>query len=81
QPPKKPMKPDPSLLFELMHQFKATPETTWMVGDGDADILVARNAGVRSIGVSWGVHSAASLKGLGADVIVESFQELLELFD
>jgi len=81
QEPDKPMKPDPTLLFELMRQFESTPDTTWMIGDGDADILVARNAGVRSIGVSWGVNTAPVLLGLGANVIVESFEELPGLFE
>ncbi|MBI5092464.1 MAG: HAD hydrolase-like protein [Candidatus Hydrogenedentes bacterium] len=81
QAPDKPMKPDPTLLFDMMRQFDAVPETTWMVGDGDADIVLAQNAGILSIGVSWGVHPAAGLKALGADVIIESLNELPDLFD
>ena len=77
----KPIKPDPTLLFDLMRRSESTPETTWMIGDGDADILVAKNAGIGSIGVSWGVHPANKLHSLGANVVVESFQELIALFE
>ena len=75
----KPIKPDPALLLDLMRRFESTPEITWMIGDGDADILVARNAGIRSIGVGWGVNSTAQLQSLGAATVIESFQELLTL--
>lgn len=42
-------KPRAGMLFELMERFNYAPAETVMIGDSKADILAARNAGVRSI--------------------------------
>lgn len=42
-------KPRPGMLFELMEHFGCDPAETVMIGDSKADILAARNAGLRSI--------------------------------
>jgi mannose-1-phosphate guanylyltransferase / phosphomannomutase len=42
-------KPRPGMLFELMERHGLSPTEVVMVGDSRADILAARNAGVRSI--------------------------------
>ena len=52
-----------------------------MVGDTTFDILMARNAGTPSVGVSWGVHPPQELRAAGADHIVEAINELLPVLD
>jgi mannose-1-phosphate guanylyltransferase/phosphomannomutase len=42
-------KPRPGMLFDLMERFGYEPSVTVMIGDSEADILAAANAGVRSI--------------------------------
>jgi 2-phosphoglycolate phosphatase len=81
QVPDRPMKPDPTLLVELMRQFNATPETTWMVGDGDADMLVAQKSGCKSIGVTWGVNSPDALRTYGAGVLIDRMEDILKMVD
>ena len=39
-----------------MAEAGATPETTVMIGDTSYDMVMARNAGVRAVGVGWGYH-------------------------
>ena len=53
-------KPDPRMLHELMREFGADPERTLMIGDTTHDLLMARNAGCASVGVSYGAHNAAA---------------------
>ncbi|MBI4890802.1 MAG: phosphoglycolate phosphatase, partial [Acidobacteria bacterium] len=48
-------KPDPIGIHTLMQECGARPENTIMVGDSHTDILTARNAGVRSVGVTYGI--------------------------
>jgi len=48
-------KPDPLGLLTLMAEVNATPEETLMVGDSDVDIMTARNAGVWTLGCSFGL--------------------------
>jgi phosphoglycolate phosphatase len=50
-------KPDPMMLHELMEQLQVAPERTLMIGDTTHDLGLARNAGVASVGVSFGAHA------------------------
>ncbi|NQU44621.1 HAD-IIIA family hydrolase [bacterium] len=73
----KPKKPDPALLLEIMKRFGAEPAETVMVGDGNLDMDVARNAKTRAIGVSWGVHRPETLRELGAETVLDQLDHLL----
>ncbi|MEA3638845.1 MAG: HAD-IA family hydrolase [Lamprobacter sp.] len=54
-------KPHPGMLHELMDELGAKPANTLMIGDTDYDVLMAHNAGVRALAVSYGTQSAARL--------------------
>jgi phosphoglycolate phosphatase len=47
-------KPNPTGIFKLMEEAGQPAPETLMVGDSAVDILTARNAGVRGVGVLWG---------------------------
>jgi phosphoglycolate phosphatase len=49
-------KPHPLMLLELMAELGAAPDRTLMIGDTTHDLLLARNAGVARVGVSYGAH-------------------------
>lgn len=49
-------KPHPQMLQELMEEFGVTPEATLMIGDTTHDLLMAKNAGVHAVAVSYGAH-------------------------
>ena len=49
-------KPHPQMLEELMAEFGVTAESTVMIGDTSHDLLMARNASVDSLGVTYGAH-------------------------
>jgi phosphoglycolate phosphatase len=55
-------KPNPLMLHELMQQLKCDAANTVMVGDTEFDLAMAKNAKVKSIGVSYGAHSVAQLE-------------------
>ncbi len=50
-------KPDPLMLNELMQELEVPPQQMLMIGDTTHDLLLARNAGVASVGVSFGAHA------------------------
>lgn len=54
-------KPHPAMLEELMDELGATPERTLMIGDTTHDLLMARNAGVAGLAVSFGAHPVEQL--------------------
>jgi phosphoglycolate phosphatase len=74
-----PLKPDKALLDIIMEECGATTETTVMVGDSGVDMQTAKNAGVRSIGCTWGFRSREELEQNGADVIVNNPLEIVEI--
>lgn len=60
-----------------MARFAARPERTFMVGDAVSDIRQGRQAGVRTIGVSWGFQSRPMLDKASPDFLADSPPELL----
>ena len=71
-------KPDPLGAKKLMQEFGVTPAETVMIGDSQNDSLTAKNAGMWSIGVTYG-FAPESLKHAPPDVIVDTPGELAEV--
>lgn len=51
-------------------------EQTVYIGDSDVDIKTAKNAGVNSIGVTWGYRDLSNIEKENPDFIVNDFVEL-----
>ncbi len=68
-------KPDPLGANALMREAGVAPEETVMVGDSQVDILTARNAGLWSVGVTYG-FAPRTLVEVVPDVLVDSPAEL-----
>jgi len=51
-------KPHPQMLNELMDYLVVLPERTLMIGDTSYDLQMAQNAGVSSIGVTYGAQKS-----------------------
>ena len=64
-------KPDPEGLLALLKEAGVSAQETLMIGDSDVDILTARNAGVWSMGCSYGLapHTLVTVR---PDCLVES---------
>jgi phosphoglycolate phosphatase len=71
-----PSKPDPGMILQAMADTGIGPDATFMVGDTSFDMAMARAAGVRPIGVSWGYHPVAALQEAGAERIIDRFGAL-----
>ncbi|MBC8050147.1 MAG: HAD-IA family hydrolase [Chitinophagales bacterium] len=74
-----PSKPHPGMIWNALAETGLSAAATVMIGDTTHDILMARSAGVKSIGVAWGYHQPAELLGAGASTVAENFAELLNL--
>ncbi|WP_329337292.1 HAD family hydrolase [Streptomyces sp. NBC_00663] len=72
-------KPDPEMALLVADGLGLPPARCVVVGDGVADMEMARAAGMRSIGVSYGVATPAELRAAGAEVVVDSFAAVLAL--
>ena len=76
-----PSKPHPAMLEAAMAAVGAVPGETAMIGDTSYDIAMARAAGVRAIGVSWGYHAPVELIGAGAVSIADDAAVLFDLLE
>jgi len=68
-------KPDPLGANTLMKEAGVGPAETAMVGDSQVDILTARNAGLWSVGVTYG-FAPRTLEQVVPDVLVDTPAEL-----
>jgi phosphoglycolate phosphatase len=68
-------KPDPLGANTLISEAGVTAEETVMVGDSQVDVLTARNAGMWSIGVTYG-FAPRTLEQVVPDVLVDTPAEL-----
>src|SRR5574337_1276561 len=69
-------KPDPLMLRELMAEFDVPPERTLMIGDTTHDLLMAKNAGCASLGVSYGAHDSGDFAEFAPRHVAHSVAEL-----
>jgi phosphoglycolate phosphatase len=69
-------KPDPIGIMTLQQEANAGVSDTLMVGDSGVDVETARNAGVRSCGVTWGFQPEA-FETYAPDYLIRSASELL----
>jgi phosphoglycolate phosphatase len=74
-----PLKPDPTAALEIASKLGVRPGQAIFVGDTPVDMKTGRNAGMRTVGVTWGFRDAGELLEAGADHIIETPMELLEV--
>ena len=69
-------KPDPRMLHELMKDLRVPAERTLMIGDTTHDLQLAQNAGVASIGVSYGAHDHGAFAAFATRHVAHSTADL-----
>jgi phosphoglycolate phosphatase len=69
-----PSKPHPSMLQAALRETGVDPVDAVMVGDTSYDMEMARAAGIRGIGVTWGYHAPAALTA--ATCMIDCFEDL-----
>lgn len=74
-----PSKPHPAMLQAALAEAGAAPHEAVMIGDTAFDMQMARDAGVRGIGVDWGYHLPPELMSAGAEAVATSPAQLKEL--
>ena len=74
-----PLKPDPTLTFDVMKTMGCTSQNTVFVGDSGVDMKTALNANLDSIGVLWGFREENELKENGARFLARTPKDLLKI--
>lgn len=70
-------KPHPQMLDELMAEFAVSPAATLMIGDTTHDLLMAKNAGVDAVAVSYGAHPRDILEAVAPRHCAHSVVDLM----
>lgn len=71
-----PSKPHPAMVQSALIEQDVHPAQTLVVGDTTFDMVMAKAAGCRAVGVSWGYHDPIALKNAGAEQIIDQFHKL-----
>lgn len=71
-------KPHPQMLEDIIDSFMVTPEQVLMIGDSEYDLLMAKNAGVASLAVSYGAQNREFLLKFEPLSCLSRFSELPE---
>ncbi|MCS6175300.1 HAD family hydrolase [Shewanella baltica] len=71
-------KPHPEMISSLLKELNIAPNRALMVGDSLLDLTMAANAGIDSIGVTYGAHSAEKLLQAGPIALIDSPAQLLQ---
>ena len=71
-----PMKPDPTGVRSILTQLGVSSGACLYVGDTDTDMKTGKNAGVFTVGVTWGFRDRKELLEGGADRIIDDPLEL-----
>lgn len=72
-----PSKPHPAMVTECCGETGTSPSDTLVIGDAIYDMQMAKAAGAKAIGVSWGYASVRELEQAGADAVVHHPSEIL----
>ena len=76
-----PAKPDPTAALAIAASMGVSAEECMFVGDSDVDMYTAKNAGMVSLGVSWGYRAPAILLEVGADLIAKTPADIPHVFE
>lgn len=76
-----PSKPHPGMIENALEETGANPDNAIMIGDTTFDMEMAKNAGVRALGVSWGYHPSHVLEEVGIHGLASDYSHLLDLLD
>lgn len=74
-----PVKPDPTIIHDILTQTTLPANRTLYVGDSGVDMQTATNSRLTSIGVTWGFRPRTELEANSADYIINSPSELLPI--
>ncbi len=73
------LKPDTEGIEKIIKALNADKKDVYMIGDGEPDVLTAKNAGVNGIAVLWGYREKTDLKKVGAKTFCSKPIDLLDI--
>lgn len=72
-------KPHPEPIFQALEKLGSSVAEAAMVGDSPHDIQAGKNAGVKSVAVSWSVKGREAMKAQKPDFLIDDMSEILAI--
>lgn len=72
-------KPDPIGLYYIAKHFNCQPQSLFMIGDSKNDILCAKQANAKSIGVDYGYNYGLPIANEKPDHVISHFKDILPI--
>lgn len=76
-----PLKPDPTAVNEMISEMGLKSDEVIYVGDSNVDMETGKNASLYSVGACYGFRTKKELVAAGTDYTINSFYEILNLFE
>jgi len=74
-----PVKPDPTIVNEIIEIARVGKDEVLYVGDSGVDMQTTKNADVTGVGVTWGFRPRAELESFSPDYIVDEASQILSI--
>jgi phosphoglycolate phosphatase len=68
-------------MYRALSLLNISKEQSIFIGDSEVDIITAKNANLKSIGVTWGFRDRELLISHGADYIINEPNDLLTILE
>lgn len=76
----KPLKPDPAIIYDILESIPGSEASeTIYCGDSDIDMQTGAEAGIRTVGVTWGFRSREELSAHKPWLLVENPEEITHI--
>lgn len=75
------VKPDPTIVFDILRISGIKKEETLYVGDSGVDMQTAINSGVKSCGVTWGFRPRQELEKFNPDFFADRAEDILRYLE
>lgn len=66
-------------ILYAIKKYSAAPKDIYYIGDTTGDIKEGKQAGVKTVGITWGWHSKEKMASAKPDYLFDTPQELLQL--
>jgi len=66
-------------IFYATKKYQVAPQDIYYIGDTTGDIKEGKQAGVKTVGITWGWHSKEKMAAAKPDYLFDTPQELLQL--
>lgn len=76
-----PIKPDPTGVYEILKKFGLQKKEALYFGDTNTDMMTGKNAGLYTVGVTWGFRPESELREYHVDRIIHTPKDIVSVVD